>query len=51
MQAGNLGLPREEYGDAFQVTFAKIPRLIPKSQEILEAGSRGGKVLEMAANM
>jgi hypothetical protein len=29
MQAGNLGLSREAYGDAFRVTFAKKPKLIP----------------------
>jgi len=49
MQAGNLGLPREAYGDAFKVTFAKKPRLIPKNLEILEAGAQAVKLLEMAA--
>ena len=49
MQAGNLGLPREAYGDAFRVTFAKKPRLIPKNLEILEAGAAAVRVLEMAA--
>jgi 2-oxoisovalerate ferredoxin oxidoreductase beta subunit len=39
MQAGNLGLPREACSNAFQVTFAKKPRLIPKNLEILEAGA------------
>ncbi|MDD4163325.1 MAG: 2-oxoacid:acceptor oxidoreductase family protein, partial [Methanothrix sp.] len=28
MQAGKLGLPREAYGNAFRVTFAKKPKLI-----------------------
>jgi 2-oxoisovalerate ferredoxin oxidoreductase beta subunit len=49
MQAGNLGLPREAYKDAFRVTFAKKPKLIPKNLEILEAGAQAVKVLEMAA--
>ena len=49
MQAGNLGLPREAYCDAFRVTFAKKPRLIPKNLEILEAGAGAVRVLEMAA--
>jgi 2-oxoisovalerate ferredoxin oxidoreductase beta subunit len=49
MQAGNLGLPREAYGNAFRVTFAKKPRLIPKNLEILEAGAQAVKLLEMAA--
>jgi len=49
MQAGNLGLPKEAYGDAFRVTFAKKPRLIPKNLEILEAGAGAVRVLEMAA--
>ena len=37
MQAGNLGLPREAYGDAFRVTFAKKPKFIPKNLERLVA--------------
>ena len=41
--AGNLGLLREAYGDAFRVTFAKKPRLIPKNLEILEAEGPGGQ--------
>jgi 2-oxoisovalerate ferredoxin oxidoreductase beta subunit len=49
MQAGNLGLPREAYKDAFRVTFAKKPKLIPKNLEILEEGAQAVKVLEMAA--
>jgi 2-oxoisovalerate ferredoxin oxidoreductase beta subunit len=49
MQAGNLGLPREAYGDAFRVTFAKKPNLIPKNLEILEAGAETVRLLEMAA--
>ncbi|HPT18631.1 MAG TPA: 2-oxoacid:acceptor oxidoreductase family protein [Methanothrix sp.] len=49
MQAGKLGLPREAYGDAFRVTFAKKPKLIPKNLEILEAGAQAVKLLEMAA--
>ena len=46
MQAGNLGLPREAYGNAFRVTFAKKPRLIAKNLEILEAGAQAARVLE-----
>jgi 2-oxoisovalerate ferredoxin oxidoreductase beta subunit len=49
MQAGNLGLPNEAYGDAFRVTFAKKPKLIPKNLEILEAGAQAVRVLAMAA--
>jgi 2-oxoisovalerate ferredoxin oxidoreductase beta subunit len=49
MQAGNLGLPREAYGDAFRVTFAKKPKLIPINLEILEAGAQAVRVLEMVA--
>lgn len=49
MQAGNLGLPREAYGNAFKVTFAKKPKLIPLNLEILEAGAQAVKVLEMVA--
>lgn len=49
MQAGNLDLPREAYGNAFKVTFAKKPKLIPKNLEILEAGAQAVKVLEMVA--
>ena len=49
MQAGKLGLPREAYGNAFRVTFAKKPKLIPKNLEILEAGAQAVKVLEMSA--
>ncbi|HSD58776.1 MAG TPA: 2-oxoacid:acceptor oxidoreductase family protein [Methanotrichaceae archaeon] len=48
-QAGNLGLPPEAYGNAFKVTFAKKPKLIPKNLEILEAGAQAVKVLEMVA--
>ncbi|WP_334140449.1 2-oxoacid:acceptor oxidoreductase family protein, partial [Methanothrix soehngenii] len=49
MQAGKLGLPKDAYGDAFRVTFAKKPKLIPKNLEIMEAGAQAVKVLEMAA--
>jgi 2-oxoisovalerate ferredoxin oxidoreductase beta subunit len=49
MQAGNLGLPKEAYGNAFQVTFAKKPKLIPLNLEILEAGAHVVRVLEMVA--
>lgn len=49
MQAGNLGLPHEAYGNAFRVTFAKKPKLIPKNLEILEAGAQAVKLLEMAS--
>lgn len=48
-QAGNLGLPKEAYGNAFKVTFAKKPKLIPKNLEIMEAGAEAVKVLEMVA--
>jgi len=48
MQAGKLGLPREAYGNAFRVTFAKKPKLIPKNLEILEAGAQAARVLEMS---
>lgn len=50
MQAGNLGLPREAYGNAFKVTFAKKPKLIPLNLAILEAGAQAVKVLEMSAH-
>ena len=49
MQAGKLGLPREAYGNAFRVTFAKKPKLITKNLEILEAGAQAARVLEMSA--
>ncbi len=49
MQAGNLGLPREAYGNAFKVTFAKKPELISLNLEIMEAGAQAVKVLEMVA--
>ena len=49
MQAGGLGLPREAYADAFRVTFAGKPKLIPKNLDILEAGAQTVKLLEMAA--
>jgi 2-oxoisovalerate ferredoxin oxidoreductase beta subunit len=49
MQAGDLGLPREAYSNAFRVTFAKKPKLIPLNLEILEAGAQAVKVLEMVA--
>jgi 2-oxoisovalerate ferredoxin oxidoreductase beta subunit len=49
MQTGNLGLPKEAYGNAFKVTFAKKPKLIPLNLEILEAGAQAVKVLEMVA--
>jgi 2-oxoisovalerate ferredoxin oxidoreductase beta subunit len=49
MQAGKLGLPREAYGNAFRVTFAKKPKLITKNLEILEAGAQAAMVLEMSA--
>ena len=49
MQAGGLGLPREAYADAFWVTFAGKPKLIPKNLDILEAGAQTVKLLEMAA--
>jgi 2-oxoisovalerate ferredoxin oxidoreductase beta subunit len=49
MHAGNLGLPREAYGNAFKVTFAKKPKLIPKNLDILEAGAQAARVLEMSS--
>jgi 2-oxoisovalerate ferredoxin oxidoreductase beta subunit len=49
MQAGDLGLPQEAYSNAFRVTFAKKPKLIPLNLEILEAGAQAVKVLEMVA--
>lgn len=49
MEAGNLELPREAYGNAFKATFAKKPKLIPKNLEILEAGAQAVRVLEMVA--
>jgi len=39
MERGNLGLPREAFGGAFERTFAKKPKLIPLNLEILEAGA------------
>jgi len=42
MQAGNLGLPREAYGDAFSVTFAKKPKLIPDKPGDPGGGGPGG---------
>jgi len=49
MQAGNLGLPKEAYRNAFKVTFAKKPKLIPLNLETLEAGAQDVRVLEMVA--
>ena len=49
MQTGNLGLPKEAYGNAFKVTFAKKPKHIPLNMEILEAGAQAVRVLEMVA--
>jgi 2-oxoisovalerate ferredoxin oxidoreductase beta subunit len=49
MQAENLGLPKEEYGNAFQVTFAKKHKLIPLNLEILEAEAQAVRMLEMVA--
>ncbi|MDD1742409.1 MAG: 2-oxoacid:acceptor oxidoreductase family protein [Methanotrichaceae archaeon] len=43
MEAGNLGLPREAYGNAFKVTFAKKPNLIPLNLAILEAGAKAAR--------
>lgn len=40
MELGNLGLPREAFGGAFERTFAKKPKLIPLNLEILEEGAR-----------
>ncbi|UEC43339.1 MAG: Ketoisovalerate oxidoreductase subunit VorA [Methanothrix sp.] len=40
MELGDLGLPREAFGGAFQKTFAKKPKLIPLNLEILEEGAR-----------
>lgn len=49
MQAGNLGLHREVYGDAFRAAFAKKHRLIPKDMEMLDAGAQAIRVPEMEA--
>jgi len=49
MEAGNIGLPREAYSNAFKVTFAKKPKLIPLNLEILEAGAQAVRVLEKVA--
>jgi 2-oxoisovalerate ferredoxin oxidoreductase beta subunit len=40
MELGNLGLPREAFGGAFERTFAKKPKLIPLNLEILEEGAK-----------
>jgi 2-oxoisovalerate ferredoxin oxidoreductase beta subunit len=48
MQAGNLGLPSEAYGNAFRETFSKKPKLITKNLDILEAGAQAARVLEMS---
>jgi 2-oxoisovalerate ferredoxin oxidoreductase beta subunit len=39
MEVGGLNLPRESYGEAFNYTFAKKPKLIPINLEILEDGA------------
>jgi 2-oxoisovalerate ferredoxin oxidoreductase beta subunit len=44
MEAGNLDLPREAYGNAFKVTFAKKPKLIPLNLAILEAGAKTARI-------
>ncbi|MDD1753053.1 MAG: 2-oxoacid:acceptor oxidoreductase family protein, partial [Methanotrichaceae archaeon] len=43
MEAGELGLPREAYGNAFNVTFAKKPKLIPLNLAILQKGAQAAK--------
>ena len=40
MELGNLGLPREAVGGAFERTFAKKPKLIPLNLEILAEGAK-----------
>ena len=49
MEAGNLGLQREAYGNAFKVTFIKKLKLIPLNLEILEAGAQAVRVREIVA--
>jgi hypothetical protein len=44
-----FGLLGDAYGNAFRVTFAKKPKPITKNLDILEAGARCAKVLEMSA--
>jgi 2-oxoisovalerate ferredoxin oxidoreductase beta subunit len=39
MEVGGLNLPGESYGEAFNYTFAKKPKLIPINLEILEDGA------------
>ncbi|NPV61648.1 MAG: ketoisovalerate oxidoreductase [Methanotrichaceae archaeon] len=48
-EAGDLGLPEEAYENAFKVTFAKKPKLIPLNLKILEEGAKAARVLEMSA--
>lgn len=43
MEAGNLGLPREAYSDAYKTTFAKKPKLISLNLEILNLGAAAAK--------
>jgi 2-oxoisovalerate ferredoxin oxidoreductase beta subunit len=43
MEAGELGLPKEAYGNAFNVTFAKKPKLIPLNLVILQKGAQAAK--------
>ena len=46
---GNLGLPKEAYGNAFQATSAKKPKLILLDLEILKAGTQAVIGLEIVA--
>jgi 2-oxoisovalerate ferredoxin oxidoreductase beta subunit len=48
-EAGDLGLPDEAYSNAFKLTFAKKPKLIPLNLKILEEGAKAARVLEMSA--
>ncbi|MCJ7443504.1 MAG: 2-oxoacid:acceptor oxidoreductase family protein [Methanotrichaceae archaeon] len=43
METGNLGLSREAYSNAFKVTFAKKPQLIPLNLAILDAGAEAAR--------
>lgn len=43
MEVGDLGLPRETYSNAFNVSFAKKPQLIPLNLIILQKGAQAAK--------
>jgi len=48
-EAGSLGLPEEAYANAFRISFAKKPKLIPLNLKILDEGAKAAKLLEMSA--